>query len=263
MEEEQAICKGVKNSAFKTEVNNKKAFSLIEVLIVVTIVALLVIALLFFLKKHMMRARDGRRKSDINKLEVVFEEYYNDHKCYPPYEAIQECGVISPSSENVLSPNYLKEIPCDPLTNQPYTYFSYNGDYCSGYRLLAKLEIEDDPEIAGIGCNYENGCNIFWGPPLNYGVHRGWEIDGYCTDGRDGEGNCLGDEWIIDDDRYRFRPVACLPQTGPGGERVAACHRVSEQDLIERYDCPKLFASGGCSLGTNCTLDSPDLCRLK
>jgi len=264
MKEKLIICKGRNGSCCADDSNNKCGFSLIEVLIVVTIIALLIIVLLFFLKRHMMRARDSRRKTDINKLEIVFEEYYNDHLCYPPYETLQECGVLPPSSTNVLYPNYLKEIPCDPLTNQPYVYFSLNGDYCSGYRLLANLEIEDDPDIGAIGCNYSHGCNVYWGPPLNYGVQRGWEIDGACVAGRDGDGNCLGTEWIIDDDRYRFRPVACLPGHGGGGEEVAMCHVITEEQLMNDYDCPRLFAFGSvCIPGVNCTMDSPNLCTRK
>ncbi|MDA1079824.1 MAG: prepilin-type N-terminal cleavage/methylation domain-containing protein, partial [bacterium] len=71
----------------------RKGFSLIEVLIMVAILGLLLVVGYFYMAPHMARGRDGKRISDLNKLKVVFEDYYNDNSCYPPRDTLElYCG---------------------------------------------------------------------------------------------------------------------------------------------------------------------------
>lgn len=262
MKESAHSRKGGKNTK-KTSENWRVnlGFSIIEILIVVTIVALLIIAALFFFQRHAGRARDGQRKSDLQRLEVVFEEYYNDHRCYPPFEALQECGVPADLASNVLYPEYLKEIPCDPYTHQPYLYFGLNGDYCSGYRILTELESPDDTDITGIGCSYDTGCNYIYGNDYDYGVQRGWKVEGACEE-RDGSGVCIDKEWLLPDPGANYQQTHCILESG-----VAKCHVVTEEELRTKFDCPRSFNPGECcpTGGTcgevNCSVDSPNLCE--
>lgn len=160
-------------------------FTLIETLIIVAILAILIIIFLFFYQRHLMRSRDATRKSDLDRIRTAFEEYYNDHRCYPSVFYLNDCG------STALSP-YLKEIPCDPLTRQPYLYQSYNGDYCQGYRLLAKLEIDTDNDIFAVGCDPVEGCAGEDGHGYNWGIAMGsgvssddWQTGGIGKDGEE------------------------------------------------------------------------------
>ena len=155
---------------FKSRKSISYGFTLIEVLIVVAILSILILMSVFYYQRHLMRSRDVQRKSDLSKIKLAFEKYYSDERCYPDSELMNNCGSDDLSS-------YLKEIPCDPLTNEPYPYFSLDGDLCDGYRLLTALEIEDDLDITEIGCDPQTGCG-WTDADYNYGVAVGDSVAG-------------------------------------------------------------------------------------
>ena len=123
--------------------------------------------------EHLKKARDAERKADLEKIRMAFEDYYNDNDCYPDIGSLEDCG----SAE--LYP-YLKEIPCDPLTRQPYVHFALRGNECLGYRILTNLERDTDPMIPRAGCSFDSGCGYTDGEGVlyDYGVAAGDEITG-------------------------------------------------------------------------------------
>ncbi len=123
-----------------------KAFTLIEILVVVTIIALLLILGFWAATKQISKSRDARRKADINRIQVAVEEYEKDHNCYPPPNLV----VCVPGTG--LQP-YLKQIPCDPRTGASYLYDYDPSTACSKwYRIYARLENTSDPDYtASIG----------------------------------------------------------------------------------------------------------------
>src|SRR5258708_1862599 len=92
-----------------------EGFTLIELLIALAIVAMLIAILVLGQGLQLSRGEDARRKADLAKLKVSFEDYYNDKGCYPPAALLQRCGSAD------LSP-YVAKIPCDPRTKAPYPY---------------------------------------------------------------------------------------------------------------------------------------------
>jgi general secretion pathway protein G len=94
-----------------------KGFTLIEVMIVVSIVVILAILAMFMLTSNLTKSRDGKRKADLDRLKIAFEEYYGDQNAYPDTSMITNCG------GDELRP-YLPTIPCDPKTKKPYCYIS-------------------------------------------------------------------------------------------------------------------------------------------
>ncbi len=201
---------------------SESGFSLIEILVVIAILAIVMLVALFAYQRHLMRSRDMQRKTDLDSLRTAFEEYYNDHRCYPPMECVVLCG------SNCLSP-YLKSIPCDPLTHESYLYQSALGDYCDGYRLLAKLEITDDQDILGVGCNPEAkvGCDEDY-PGYNWGVAVGMQLgdDGWQT-GEETPAN-----WNY-----------CLPYPG-GSSPYHKCQSVEGLQLQDTFQCYQGFETG-------------------
>jgi len=65
---------------------------------------------------QIFRGFDTVRKTDLAKLKVAFESYYEDHGCYPDDTVLSECGGSG------LNP-YMDKIPCDPSTKEPYESF--------------------------------------------------------------------------------------------------------------------------------------------
>ncbi len=148
----------------RTNAASRRGFTLAEILIVVTLLVILLMVVLLSLRTQILRARDARRKADLNRIQKSYEEYYNDKQCYPYEQALTNCG------SNDLAP-YLRKIPCDPKTNEPYLYVTGSPSLCTGYRVCAKLEDINDADIARIGCHPTDGCG--WSPGYNYCVSVG------------------------------------------------------------------------------------------
>lgn len=127
----------------------RSGFTLVEVLIVVSIVAFLAGISLYLLSSQVFKGTDAKRKSDINRIQIAIEEYEKDKDCYPTPE------IVTCSPDTGLRP-YLDKIPCDPKTKSSY-YFENDGNICPRwYRIYTKLENKQDPYITKIGCT--NGC---------------------------------------------------------------------------------------------------------
>ncbi|MBP9670537.1 prepilin-type N-terminal cleavage/methylation domain-containing protein [Candidatus Woesebacteria bacterium] len=137
----------------------KLGFTLIEILVVVTILALLAILTIISLQDQRLRAEDVRAKTDLNRLKIAFENYYNDNSCYPPpgwFDDSSDCG------SNQLAP-YLPQIPCDQSTGKPYV-LETDPTSCEWYKLYATFNLPDRDEQA-LALRGEGGSN-----KGNYGV---------------------------------------------------------------------------------------------
>ncbi len=134
-------------------VKGQKAFSLIEVMVIVAILAIVIMVAFRQFGGDLGKARDAQRKEDLKQLKLAFENYYNDRGSYPPVDYLSDCG--GPS----LQP-YLKEVPCDPVTGDPYLYLPdmMSGESVHAYRILSFLSNVQDPIVAQLGC--QSGCGI-------------------------------------------------------------------------------------------------------
>lgn len=123
----------------------KSAFTLIEILIVVAIISIFSYALYLSLSSARPKAQDAQVKSDLQKLKIAFEDYYNDNNCYPPatwFDSPDDCGSAQ------LAP-YLGSIPCDPRLNRPYK-LEYVGGQCNAFKLYATLQNPQDPDSVAL-----------------------------------------------------------------------------------------------------------------
>jgi prepilin-type N-terminal cleavage/methylation domain-containing protein len=162
---------------FFAEKKTQSGFTLIEVMIVMAIILVLLLIALWAYQSQLGKGRDSRRKADLNMLEKVFEDYYNDHNCYP--ERVDQ-----------VVPNYLSEFPQDPVTRE---YYEWTTEDCHAYRIYAKLDWEQDPMIVEVGCG--SGCGPGGGLPgsscdYNYGVcsqNTSLESCGECPNACQGE----------------------------------------------------------------------------
>src|SRR5579872_5066555 len=76
--------------------NERKGFTLIEILIVVAIIAILASIVLVGLGPTQQSGRDARRLSDLHEVQNVVELYYNDCGFYPSAAApASGCPVAS------------------------------------------------------------------------------------------------------------------------------------------------------------------------
>lgn len=130
-------------------IKRSSAFTLMELLIVITLLVLLGLAVLVLMnpKKQLEKAWDGKRKTELSTLRKVLEDWYNDKNCYPrPVEicyantdelSCQICG-NEPNSPNFTP--YLPDLPCD--TQHPIRDYLYQVDnlVCpSWYKIYTQL----------------------------------------------------------------------------------------------------------------------------
>lgn len=136
-------------------INIKKGFTLVELIIVITLIAALVLIGITYLRSQIFKGNDARRKADIRRIQVAVEEYEKDHDCYPITSQI----VCTPGT--ALKP-YLEKVPCDSVTGASYYYEHDNSACSSWYKMYGVLENKNDVSVRnGIGpygaFNYEAG----------------------------------------------------------------------------------------------------------
>src|SRR5665648_52491 len=93
-----------------------KGFTLIELLITCTILAILALLSFMAWQNQAAKARDARRKADLKRLTIAFEDYYGDKESYPLANILINCN------SKDLSPYLAEPMPCDPKTHLPYCY---------------------------------------------------------------------------------------------------------------------------------------------
>jgi len=153
-------------------------FTLIEVMVAVAIIALLILLVINTFVNQTLKGNDAKRKADLDRIKVAVEEYEKDHNCYP--------ATVTCPTDAGLAP-YLTNIPCDPLTHQPYAYEPGPGVCAGWFRSYAKLQNAADKSIVPI---------IGPGGAYNYYVdspNAPVLLSGYASGGVDtGYWGCIG-----------------------------------------------------------------------
>lgn len=121
----------------------RKGFTLIEVLVAVTIIAILISIGVVSYGSVNKRSRDAKRKGDVEQLRSALEMYRADNSFYPNTGS----GAWADASglSTVLVSTYLPAIPSDPKSTQTYRFRATNflgGNYY-GYCMSAVLESEN------------------------------------------------------------------------------------------------------------------------
>jgi prepilin-type N-terminal cleavage/methylation domain-containing protein len=124
----------------------KRAFTLIEILVVIAIIALLTMAGVTSYKVANQKARDGRRQGDLEQIRAALEMYRTVLDEYP-------------DDKNLLEPDYINSLPADP-SGYDYYYFSDGLTYT----LCAYLELGSG-DCGGNACGATT-CNYQVNNPL-------------------------------------------------------------------------------------------------
>lgn len=126
----------------------KKAFTLIEILVVTTIIVLLTSTAAVSYSQFSKSSRDARRKTDLEQVRAALEMYRSN-------SAISSYPVPGTNWSNlsVLTTTYIQSLPTDPKSAS-YSY-SYSGT-ANDYTIGAYLESGGTSSCAGctVTCNY-------------------------------------------------------------------------------------------------------------
>lgn len=126
---------------------NKKAFTLVELLLGITIVAILsgLVIVVINPEKLKKKVRDAQRKKDLEIVALALEQYYADNNGYPNIDYSSMAATLSPSSGTT----YLKNTPNDPMngvTGYGYSY-CYRTDTVNGSQNFVMCALQEASTI--------------------------------------------------------------------------------------------------------------------
>lgn len=116
-------------------------FTLVELLIVITIIGILAAILLANFVGVRQRARDAQRKSDLRQVQSALELYRSDNGTYPAGIYTTACPTSGPFPTGAIGGStYMQKVPCDMSPNGSATapYGGANngpGNYTYSYGL--------------------------------------------------------------------------------------------------------------------------------
>lgn len=114
----------------------KKAFTLVELLVVISIIAMLTSIVLVSLRGVRTKARDARRMSDIRQISNAMEMAYADvspecggENAYPTSSSASGTTTLSSVLPRICptSGTYLNPTPSDPTPGRSYIWVNNNG----------------------------------------------------------------------------------------------------------------------------------------
>src|SRR3989338_8593710 len=144
--------------------HRNNGFTLMEILITLTIIGIILsIATLSFTSVR-MDSRDGRRKTDLEEVRSALEQYKSNNNAYPTPGSsfglpFGQSGLLDSASNT-----YLQRIPQDPLYPRRNYYYQTSG---ADYTLSTELEnVETTPcaiPAGGNSCGTGFACNYCMG----------------------------------------------------------------------------------------------------
>lgn len=152
----------------------KKAFTLVELLVVMAIIGVLAAMAVGSFRTAQLRGRDTQRKSDLKQIAHSLELFYADYGKYPNADNGRIVGCPY-STGPVIKPNYcswgsgnftdsktvyFRVLPNDPSTNSDY-FYELVGTNNQKYRIFANLENTEDQDCV------DGDCTI---TPYNFAV---------------------------------------------------------------------------------------------
>jgi len=138
------------------KIKNQRGFSLVELLVVISIIGMLSTMAVVSLGGARKKSRDARRLTDIKQIRTALELYYNDNNEYPPSGG--GTGAISDSNSKITESDpiktvggetYMLKMPQDPKSTQGYYY--KRGTDNKTYVLHYVLETKANNSIAAGG----------------------------------------------------------------------------------------------------------------
>lgn len=224
----------------RTIFKNPSGFTIIELLIFITILALLFLVSALFAPTYLKKARDAKRKADLEKIKVTLYDYYFDENCFP--KTLPGCN----EGLSVDGTVYFNNFPCDPKGNG-YGYQVEEEDCSQWFKILANLENIQDTDIDKVGCRHGCGlqCEYNYGlSSTNIRLNSGCVVYYACSPSR----QCIEyeDPWKSDCPKVFENDPTCNDNICEGGtKKDILCHDESGKHIPEEKPEEKPKEPGG------------------
>jgi prepilin-type N-terminal cleavage/methylation domain-containing protein len=123
-------------------------FTLLELLVVISIIGLLVAMGAVAFTTAQQRGRDSKRRGDMQSIQKAFEQYYAEN------------GDYSSTCATMATAHMPGGLPDDPKSSQTYTINCATGAYCSCANLEDAASGNADAP-AGTSCNFNTGGSYY------------------------------------------------------------------------------------------------------
>jgi general secretion pathway protein G len=134
---------------------NQSGFTLLELLVVMTIIGILAAIAVPALRDSPQRAREATLKEDLFTLRSVIDQYHGDKGAYPPDLA------------TLVSAGYIRKIPIDPMTKSADTWVVVMEEAPAAADTSGPADTSTTPGIVDI----HSGSN---GKSLDGTVYKDW-----------------------------------------------------------------------------------------
>lgn len=142
--------------------NKNKAFTVIELIVVIAVIAVLSTIVLVNVNKFVAKARDAKRLQDIKTIQSAIIMYYGKYGSYPNINQAQSNSSSWATLQSALG-EWLVVLPVDP-TNSGYFRYMYDGGAVGEeYGLMCDLESPNNFSLAdNDGGDYNRGNGQYY-----------------------------------------------------------------------------------------------------
>lgn len=150
------------------KINKKFGFTLVELLVVISIIGILTIITASSFINSQVRSRDAYRKASLKSLADALSTYYGDYGVYPTSSTVNINTLISnegefsyPASGNKII--YMKKVPKEKTSGISQILYEVSST-AKSYRLYVNLENSEDNDCYtetvcdGLSYDITNGC---------------------------------------------------------------------------------------------------------
>lgn len=127
----------------------KTGFTLVELLVVISIIGILTMISVSSYSSAQIKARDSERKSNLDAVSKALMLYYNDNGYFPNLTSDQIFGNSSVGLTGANAIVYMRETPIDPKNVDEYVYRYVVSPSGISFNLFANLENKKDSQCSG------------------------------------------------------------------------------------------------------------------
>lgn len=155
------------------KITKKNAFTLVELLVVISIISILTVVSVSSYRTAQIRARDVERKASLDAILKSVMAYYNDNGFLPNEFNFGKGG---DNGKGFVGPDgtiYMVETPIDPINEGEYVYvYKKAGNV---FNLFANLENKEDLQCKDTTNDYTvDGKNFCYGVSSPNSVVNSW-----------------------------------------------------------------------------------------